>query len=63
MNNRDLIGYVAKPPIIEWPNHAKIAISVVVNYEEGSEYSILDGDPRGETLGAVSYTHLRAHET
>ena len=51
MNNRDLIGYGAKPPIIEWPNRAKIAISVVVNYEEGSEYSILDGDPRGETLG------------
>ena len=51
MNNRNLIGYGANPPKVEWPERAKIAISLVVNYEEGSEYSILDGDARGETLG------------
>ena len=28
-----------------------VIASVVVNYEEGSEYSILDGDPKGETSG------------
>ena len=43
MENRDFIGYGENPPNIVWPNKAKIAISVVVNYEEGSEYSLLDG--------------------
>ena len=51
MNTRNLIGYGANPPKVEWPKQARIAISVVVNYEEGSEYSTLDGDPRGESLG------------
>ena len=51
MTQRDLVGYGSNPPAIEWPNGARIAISVVVNYEEGSEYSILDGDSRGETMG------------
>ena len=51
MSTRDLIGYGANPPAVKWPNGARIAVSVVVNYEEGSEYSVLDGDPRGETGG------------
>ena len=48
---RDFIGYGVNPPVVQWPNGARIAVSVVVNYEEGSEYSILDGDPAGETSG------------
>ena len=51
MQERDFVGYGANPPKVRWPNDARIAVSVVVNYEEGSEYSILDGDPRGETSG------------
>jgi len=51
MAGRDLIGYGPNPPVVEWPERARIAVSIVVNYEEGSEYSILDGDPRGETVG------------
>ena len=51
MAERDFVGYGANPPAVQWPNGAKIAISVVVNYEEGSENSILDGDPTGETSG------------
>ena len=51
MADRDFVGYGADPPAVRWPNGAKIAVSVVVNYEEGSEYSILDGDPVGETSG------------
>ena len=51
MQERDLIGYGSKPPAVEWPNGARIAVSFVVNYEEGSENSILDGDPHGETVG------------
>ena len=51
MNARDLVGYGTNPPKFTWPNGARIAVSVVVNYEEGSEYSILDGDPKGESGG------------
>ncbi len=51
MQERDLTGYGLNPPAVEWPNGARIAVSFVVNYEEGSENSILDGDPHGETVG------------
>ena len=53
MNERDLIGYGPNPPVVEWPNGARIAISVVVNYEEGSEYSLLDGDATHEVNNEV----------
>lgn len=48
---RDLVGYGMDLPDVRWPNDARIAVSVVVNYEEGSEYSLLDGDPRREVMG------------
>ena len=51
MATRDLVGYGPNPPVVQWPDGARIAVSVVVNYEEGSEYSLLDGDPNGETWG------------
>lgn len=41
---RDLIGYGPKPPDAQWPGGAKIAISFVLNYEEGGENNILHGD-------------------
>lgn len=50
---RDLIGYGPNPPKVEWPNGARIAVSVVVNYEEGSEYSLLDGDDHHESNNEV----------
>ena len=53
MQERDLVGYGANPPVVEWPEGARIAVSVVVNYEEGSEPSILDGDPTGEEPSPV----------
>ena len=53
MIERDLVGYGPDLPRVRWPNDAQIAISIVVNYEEGSEYSILDGDPHRETNGEV----------
>lgn len=46
---RDFIGYGLDLPAVRWPGDARIAISMVVNYEEGSEYSLLDGDPHHET--------------
>ena len=50
---RDLVGYGKNVPRIEWPGGARIAISLVVNYEEGAEYSTLDGDSHHETNGEV----------
>jgi allantoinase len=41
---RDLVGYGANPPDPNWPNGARIALNFVLNYEEGSEYSIGDKD-------------------
>ena len=46
--DRDLIGYGANPPNPRWPNNARIAVNFVVNFEEGSEASIPDGDPESE---------------
>lgn len=45
---RDFIGYGANPPDPKWPGNARLAVNFVVNYEEGSEYSVPDGDGRSE---------------
>jgi allantoinase len=45
---RDLIGYGGNPPDPRWPGNARIAVSVVLNYEEGGEYCILHGDAHSE---------------
>jgi putative urate catabolism protein len=47
---RDLIGYGAKPPHPRWPGNARVALNFVVNYEEGAEYTLLNGDNRPETI-------------
>jgi len=47
---RDLIGYGRTPPKVRWPGDANIAVQFVVNYEEGGESCILDGDPASECL-------------
>jgi putative urate catabolism protein len=47
---RDLIGYGASPPHPRWPAGARIAVQVVLNYEEGGENSILHGDKGAETF-------------
>ena len=36
---RDLVGYGKNPPRVEWPGGAQIAVSLVVNYEEGSSFA------------------------
>ena len=45
---RNLTGYGATPPKVRWPDGAKIAISLVLNYEEGGENSLLHGDAASE---------------
>ena len=51
---RDFVGYGPNPPRTEWPDGARIAISLALAYEEGSEYSLLDGDPHREPTGEVT---------
>jgi putative urate catabolism protein len=46
--DRNLLGYGGKTPDPHWPNGARIAVSFVVNYEEGGENTILNGDPASE---------------
>ncbi|MCA0272037.1 MAG: allantoinase PuuE [Proteobacteria bacterium] len=47
---RNMIGYGANPPDAQWPGGAKIAVSVVLNYEEGGENCILHGDAASEAF-------------
>lgn len=47
---RDLVGYGPNPPYAGWPGSARIAIQMVLNYEEGAEASVLHGDPASETF-------------
>jgi putative urate catabolism protein len=55
-----MIGYGATPPEANWPGGARLALSFVINYEEGGENNILHGDPASETflseiIGAKAY--------
>jgi peptidoglycan/xylan/chitin deacetylase (PgdA/CDA1 family) len=50
--------------MIRWPNDAGLALSIVVNVEEGAEQSIRDGDKGPEPvdeLQAVPHKPIRAH--
>ena len=47
-NTRDMIGYGSKGLKIVWPNNARIAVQIVLNYEEGAENCILNGDKNSE---------------
>ena len=42
--DRDLVGYAGHPPDPRWPGGARLALNFVMNYEEGSEYSMMDRD-------------------
>ena len=53
MSDRDLLGYGGRWPDMAWPNGARLAVSVVVNFEEGAELQVGDGDTRSEAIGEV----------
>ncbi|KAI9372840.1 hypothetical protein BJX61DRAFT_505466 [Aspergillus egyptiacus] len=46
--DRDFKGYGESSIHPKWPNGAKIAVSFVINYEEGGEHSVLEGDGMSE---------------
>ena len=47
---RDLVGYGPNPPDPRWPNKARLALQIVLNYEEGGENSVLHGDKGSEVF-------------
>ncbi len=47
---RDMVGYGKTPPQANWPNDARIAVQIVLNYEEGGENNILHDDPASEAF-------------
>ena len=49
MHDRDFVGYGRNPPNPQWPGGARLAINFVINIEEGSEPSMVDGDGYTET--------------
>jgi len=63
-NERDFKGYGQNPPHPKWPNQARIAVQFVLNYEEGSENCLLNGDKASEAflseiVGAQAYPKAR----
>jgi putative urate catabolism protein len=49
MSDRDLVGYGSSLPDPRWPGGARLALSFVLNYEEGGERSVLEGDAESES--------------
>jgi peptidoglycan/xylan/chitin deacetylase (PgdA/CDA1 family) len=47
---RELVGYGEHPPKVAWPGGAKVAVQIVVNYEEGSEKTFAMGDGENDIL-------------
>ncbi len=61
---RDMSGYGAEPPPADWPDDARIAVQLVLNYEEGGENCVLHGDAASEAflseiVGAVAWPGQR----
>ena len=58
--SRDLVGYGPTPPDPHWPGGARVAVNIVLNYEEGAENTVLNGDAGSEAflsdmVGAASH--------
>jgi putative urate catabolism protein len=45
-----MVGYGAAPPDAQWPGGARLALQIVLNYEEGAEQCVLHGDPASESF-------------
>jgi chitin deacetylase len=61
---RDFRGHGQNPPDARWPGGARVAISLVLNYEEGGENNLLHGDKQSEAFlsdiaGAAPWPGLR----
>ena len=50
---RDLVGYGGDWPDFRWPNGSRLAVSVVINFEEGAKRQVPEGDAENEKIGEV----------
>ena len=53
---RNHLGYGRNVPKVFWPNGERVAVSLIVNWEEGSEYAMAYGDQRNEGLAEINYS-------
>ena len=58
---RDYVGYGRYIPKVRWPDNARVAINLVLNYEEGSEYSHPAGDKKNDGLTEIPYVMAAAY--
>jgi putative urate catabolism protein len=45
-----MVGYGSNDLNVVWPNNARIAVQIVLNYEEGAENCVLNGDKQSEVF-------------
>jgi hypothetical protein len=50
IDDRDYVGYGADPPDAHWPDGARIAVNINLNFEGGGERSVMDGDGVSEAM-------------
>ena len=50
IDDRDYVGYGARPPDPQWPGGARIAVNINLNFEGGGERSVMDGDGVSEGM-------------
>jgi allantoinase len=55
VRDRDFEGYAGAYPDPRWPGGAKVAVSFVVNFEEGAEYAVAEGDEFNEAIYEVEH--------
>jgi hypothetical protein len=58
---RDLVGYGRRAPKVVWPDQAKVGVSLVLNYEEGSEHYQYAGDAATDPLAEFNYALDRSY--
>ena len=52
---RDYVGYGRHIPRVRWPDGARVAVNIVLNYEEGSEYTHPAGDGQNDGLAEIPW--------
>ena len=57
---RELVGYGERPPKVRWDGDARVAVQIVLNYEEGSEKTFAMGDGVNDILYELPFA-LEGH--
>ena len=49
LTQRDFVGYGGTRVDPRWPGNARVAVSLVLNFEEGAEFAVSEGDVINES--------------